>query len=203
MPRRPAVHKTATTPAAASNQAPVPKTKPTARDFLPAAEGRCPRGQRRCRAGRPAPRHPGAQSAPAEDISDAKATTALGAALLRAADEARGALALEDPVAAIHKTRRALKGARALLMLVEGELRPAARQLRRDLGAAARSLASTRDRHIIHDAHCRPHRRQAAQAARRGARPQGHQHPLARGRQPSRRRTAIWRRCARPGCRRT
>lgn len=76
----------------------------------------------------------------------------LDAALLETAQATRDALALKDPVAAIHKTRRSLKQARALLLLAGREHPRAARQLRRDLGAAAHSLATTRDRHIIQDA---------------------------------------------------
>jgi CHAD domain-containing protein len=141
------VHKTATTPAAALNRTPAAKTQRTAHASIPQPKA----APRRQHAAVPddALHSAAAQPSPAET---AKATTALGAALLRTADDARGALALEDPVPAIHKTRRALKGARALLMLIKGDRRAAARQLRRDLGMAARSLASTRDRHIIHDA---------------------------------------------------
>ena len=147
MPRRPAVHKTATTPAATSNQATVPKTQLAAP--APAPPPKAPAVRRRRASPEPPLRGTPAPSTPTDT---ADAAIPLGDALLRAARDTRDALALEDPVTAIHKTRRALKGARALLMLVEGERRPAARQLRRDLGAAAHSLASTRDRHIIHDA---------------------------------------------------
>jgi CHAD domain-containing protein len=144
------VHKTATTPAAALNQTPVPKTQLAAHASAPQPSAA---PSRRRRAAPDAPLHgTPAQPALAGELDQADAATPLGDALLRAAHDARDALALEDPVNAIHKTRRALKGARALLMLIEGERRPAARQLRRDLGAVARSLASTRDRHIIHDA---------------------------------------------------
>lgn len=80
------------------------------------------------------------------------AGTPLAIALLGSADAVRAAFAIEDPITAIHKLRRALKQARALLALIGGRQRPAARRLSRRLSEAARSLAATRDRHIIHDA---------------------------------------------------
>ncbi len=88
-------------------------------------------------------------------------------------------------------------------MLVEGEPRPGGAQLRRYLGAAARSLASTRDCHIIHDAIAdlaADKRRKPLDAAL--ARKVTSTLSRAAG-SPREADANLARRCARPGCRRT
>lgn len=74
----------------------------------------------------------------------------LGEAIMEAAGEARTALAVADPVKAVHELRKAFKRLRALLRLVQRETcgREAAaeaRTLRRELGEAARQLSGARD----------------------------------------------------------
>lgn len=74
----------------------------------------------------------------------------LGEAIMEAAGEARTALAVADPVKAVHELRKAFKRLRALLRLVRRETgsREAAveaRTLRRELGEAARQLSGARD----------------------------------------------------------
>ncbi|MDF2995665.1 MAG: hypothetical protein K0R27_1302 [Xanthobacteraceae bacterium] len=150
MPRRPSVHETASTRSAASNGAHAAKTRPQAAKTK--SEAHQPVRHAETTPQRSGKTDSAADSARLKSVPAREATTPLGAALLDVAHATRAALALENPVTAIHKTRRALKEARALLLLVDGQHRPAARQLRRELGDAAHSLGSARDRHIIHDA---------------------------------------------------
>ncbi len=74
----------------------------------------------------------------------------LGEALMEAAGEAKAALALADPVTAVHELRKAFKRLRALLRLVRRETcgredAVTARALRRQLGEGARRLSGARD----------------------------------------------------------
>lgn len=92
------------------------------------------------------------RAAPPPAPDEAAPGGAIAAALADAAIAVGDALGRTEPAAAVHGLRRALKRTRALLNLVEGHRRPAARQLRRELAAAARSLAQARDTHILGDA---------------------------------------------------
>lgn len=68
-----------------------------------------------------------------------------GRAMIAAADAGSEALAISDPVEAVHELRKSFKQMRGLLRLVGGREGGEARQLRRALGEAARTVGAARD----------------------------------------------------------
>lgn len=86
----------------------------------------------------------------------ARASGRLADALAAALTEAHDALAMRDPVKAVHGVRKGFKRLRALLRLAAGagekEVRDLARTSRRALSEAARSLAQARDAAAREDA---------------------------------------------------
>lgn len=94
--------------------------------------------------------HGGSAAPVASEVAPLATLDTLGEALMQAAGEAKSALAVADPVKAVHELRKAFKRLRALLRLVRPETcgredAATARALRRQLGEAARRLSGARD----------------------------------------------------------
>ncbi len=92
------------------------------------------------------------REAPPHPVPTLAAPSVMEAACRHAIAEAEAALTLTDPVRAVHDLRKAFKRLRALLRLVGGDHRAAAKALRAALGAAARQLAGARDTQARRDA---------------------------------------------------
>ncbi|MDR6954624.1 CHAD domain-containing protein [Ancylobacter sp. 3268] len=88
---------------------------------------------------------------PPKGRAAAPASGLLGTALTAAVAAAVTALEREDPAELVHDLRKAFKQLRGLLRLVRGGGRRDARALRKEIGAAARTLSHARDRVVMRE----------------------------------------------------